>query len=331
MKISKNSLITTLALLATFAFASQIVSAQRPPVPRGSQKATVSQTLGTTEVSVSYSRPAILGRKVFGDWPTAVAGEATLDNQNERPKDAALVPWGHVWRTGANEATLFTVNDDVLVNGQPLAAGKYSLHTIPAKDGDWTIIFNKDDGQWGSFAYDAKKDALRIKAKAETLSWSTELLTFDIESDIPAKVGDVTSKGTVAIRWEKTRVPFTVEVKDLVGSTMTRLKAYVAAAKPEDPGPRINAGNYAKANKQTEQANAWFEEALKLNDAMIATKETFQNLQRKATILLNLNRGADALAAAERAVVVGKADPAIKATDIAALEKRIADIKAGKN
>ena len=73
-----------------------------------------------------------------------------------------------------------------------------------------------------------------------------------------------------------------------------------------------------------------YEEALKLNDAMIATKETFQNLQRKATILLSLGRGAESLAAAERAVVVGKADPAIKATDIAALEKRIADIKAGK-
>ena len=331
MKLSKNSLITSLALSAVFMFTSQIASAQaRPPVPRGSQKATVSQTIGTTEVSVTYSRPAILGRKVFGDWPTAVAGEATLDNQNERPKDAVLVPWGHVWRTGANEATLFAVNDDVLINGQLLAAGKYSLHTIPAKEGEWTVIFNKDDGQWGSFTYDAKKDVLRIKAKPETLSWSSELLTFDIESDVPAKVGDVTSKGTVSVRWEKTRIPFTVEVKDMVGSTMTRLKAFVAAAKPEDPGPRISAGNYAKANKQAEQAAAWFEEALKLNDAMIATKETFQNLTRKGNVLLALERKADGIASLEKAVVVGKADPTVKATDIAALEKRIADLKAVK-
>lgn len=331
--LMKRQLVYCFALFIFAVFATNVVTAQvvRPPVPRGSQKATVSQTLGTTEVSITYSRPSILGRKVFGDWPVAVTGEATLDNQNERPKDAVLVPWGHVWRTGANEATLFSVNDDVLINGQPLAAGKYSLHTIPAKEGDWTIIFNKDDGQWGSFSYDAKKDVLRIKAKPETLSWSTELLTFDIDADIPAKLGDATSKGTVALRWDKTRVPFTVEVKDVVGSTIARLKAYVAAAKPDDPGPRINAGNYAKANKQTEQANAWFEEALKLNDAMIATKETFVNLQRKATILLNLGRGADSLAAAERALVVGKADSTVTKAQIEALEKRIADIKAGKN
>lgn len=322
----------SLISICTMALAlAAIASAQvRPPTPRGSQKATVSQTLGTTEVSVTYSRPAIFGRKVFGDWPKPTTGEATLDNGNERPKDAPLVPWGHVWRTGANEATLFTVNDDVLVNGQPLAAGKYSLHTIPAKDGDWTVIFNKDDGQWGSFSYDSKKDVLRVKAKAETVAASTELLTFDIDPDVPAKLGDVASKGTVAMRWDKLRLVFTVEVKDMVGSTLTRLAAYVAAAKADDPNPRISAGNYAKANKRTEQANAWFEEALKLNDAMIATKETFQNLQRKATILLNLGRSSDALVAAERALVVGKADANIKPADIAALEKRIADIKAGK-
>lgn len=328
----KRQLIFHFSLIIFAVFATNVVVAQvvRPPVPRGSQKATVSQTLGTTEVSVTYSRPAILGRKVFGEWTTTVAGEATLDNQNERPKDAALVPWGHVWRTGANEATLFAVNDDVLVNGQPLAAGRYSLHTIPAKEGDWTIIFNKDDGQWGSFAYDAKKDALRIKAKPETLSWSTELLTFDIDADIPAKVGDVTTKGTVALRWDKTRVPFTVEVKDVVGSTITRLKAYIAAD-PKDPQRYMNAAGYARNNKLTDQATAWVEEALKVNEALVTSKESFQNLQRKASILLSLNRGADALVAAERAVVVGKADSTVTKAQIEALEKRIAEIKAGKN
>jgi hypothetical protein len=80
---------------------SVLVSAQvRPPVPRPSQKASVLQTIGTTDISITYSRPAVKGRVVYGDWPTAVAGEATLDNQNTRPKDAPLVPWGHVWRAG---------------------------------------------------------------------------------------------------------------------------------------------------------------------------------------------------------------------------------------
>ena len=323
MKLSKHSLVTFLALIVVV-LAGQIVSAQvRPPVPRPSQKSTIMQTVGTTEISVAYSRPAVKGRKVFGDWPTPVAGEATLDDGRVRPEGAPLVPNDHVWRAGANEATLFTATDDVLINGQPLPAGKYSFHAIPGKE-DWTLIFNKDDGQWGSFAYDAKKDALRVKTKATWLADSKEYLTYSFEN-----IGDKST--TLYLRWEKVKVPFTVEVKDVVGATMARLKAYVAAAKADDPGPRMSAGAYAKANKLTEPANAWYEDALRINDGLIATKETFQNLQRKATILLNLGRNADSLAAAERAVVVGKADPTIKATDIAALEKRIADIKAGKN
>ena len=153
----------------------------RPPVPRASQKATVSQTVGTTDLSITYSRPAVKGRTVYGDWPGETKGEGTLDNQNTRPAGAPLVPWGHVWRSGANEATLFAVNDDVLINGQPLAAGKYSLHSIPGKD-EWTFIFNKDEGQWGSFSYDAAKDALRVKAKPTWTADSTELLTYIIDA-----------------------------------------------------------------------------------------------------------------------------------------------------
>lgn len=315
-------------LFSMFAVLAITASAQvvRPPVPRDSQKMSITQTIGTTEIGITFSRPAVKGRPIFDAPPETMAtrakGEATLDNQNDRKAGEPIVPFDHVWRAGANEATMFTVADDVLINGQPLAAGKYSFHVIPAKDGNWTIIFNKDL-DWGSFTYKAENDALRVKTKAEAAPFNMEFLTYYFDP-IAA------DSATVHLRWEKMDVPFTVKVKDVVGSTMTRLKAYVAAAKAEDPGPRINAGNYAKANKQNEQATAWFEEALKLNDAMIATKETFQNLQRKATILLNLGRNADALAAAERAVTVGKADTTVTKAQIEALEKRIADIKAGK-
>src|ERR671926_237831 len=134
--------------------------------PRPSQKASVMQRIGVTDVTITYSRPGVKGRQVWGDPPAAWAanakGEATLDDQNERPKDAPIVPWGHVWRTGANEATQFAVTDDVLINGQKLPAGSYSLHSIPGKD-EWTFIFNKKADQWGSFTYDAKEDALRVK------------------------------------------------------------------------------------------------------------------------------------------------------------------------
>ena len=319
----KRNLISYLSVLTFVLALASIASAQvRPPVPRASQKASVTQTIGTTDVTITYSRPAVKGRTVWGEPPAGTpVGESTLDDGRARPKDAPIVYYGKLWRTGANEATMFVVNDDVLINGQPLAAGKYSLHTIPGKD-EWTIIFNKDDGQWGSFAYDAKKDALRVKTKPQWVADSKELLSFGFDSLTE-------NAGTVYLRWEKVKVPFTVEIKDVVGSTMTRLTSYIAGD-TKDPQRLINAGGYAKANKRASQATEWFEEALKVNDALIATKETFQNLQRKATILLNLDRGADALAAAERAVVVGKADTTVTKAQIEALEKRIADIKAGK-
>ncbi|HMT09316.1 MAG TPA: DUF2911 domain-containing protein [Pyrinomonadaceae bacterium] len=311
-----------LIFLLLFAVSAVAVSAQvRPPLPRPSSKAAVMQTIATTDVSIAYSRPAVKGRKVFGDWPTKVEGEATLDDGRARPEGAPLVPNDHIWRAGANEATLFTVDSDVLINGQELKAGKYSLHMIPTK-GDWTIIFNSDDGQWGSFSYNKAKDVLRVTTKAEWVADSKEFLMFGFEN-----VGE--KSATAYLRWEKVKVPFTVEVKDVVGATMTKLKAYIAGD-TTDAQRLVNAAGYAKANKLADQATAWFNEALKVNDASVAKKETFGNLQRKATILLNLNRGPEALTAAERAVVVGKADSTVTKAQIDALEKRIADIKAGK-
>ncbi len=309
-----------LAFFTAITFPAESASAQaRPPIPRASQKASVMQTIGSTDVTITYSRPAVKGRKVYGDWPVAAPGETTLDNQNTRPKDAPLVPWGHVWRTGANEATMFVVTDDVLINGQPLPAGKYSLHSIPGKD-DWTFIFNKDDGQWGSFTYDAKKDALRVKAKPTWAADSQELLAYSVDP-----VSDTSA--TVNVSWEKLRVPFTVEVKDVVGSTLAHLRTFVAAAKSDDWQTPFQAANYARTNKAPDDAAKWFDQALKAIDEQIKTKPNFQNLARRANTLLNAGKMLEGLAAAEKAVEVGKTEKA----DTAALEKRIADIKAGKN
>lgn len=326
----KLRIISHISLLIVALTATTFVSAQvvRPPVPRASQKMTIAQTVGTTEIAITYSRPAVKGRTIFGDAPAMMAerakGEATLDNQNERKAGEPIVPWDHVWRAGANEATMFSVNDDVLINGQPLAAGKYSFHTIPAKDGNWTLIFNKDL-DWGSFTYKAENDALRVKTKADGAQpFNMELLTYYFDP-----VGE--NQATVHLRWEKMDVPFTVQVKDVVGSTMARLRAYVADAKPDEWQRGNNAGNYAKANKLMDDANKWFDHSLKAVDVLIAAKPTFANYRSKANILLNAGRLAEALAAAEKAIEIGKADPSVKPADIAALEKRIADAKAGKN
>jgi len=301
-----------------FSLSSASITPAQLRLPRPSQKASATQTIGVTDVTIVYSRPATKGRKIWGDWPTAVAGEATLDDQDTRPAGAPIVPYGHIWRTGANEATLFTVTDDVLINGQPLAAGTYSLHSIPGKD-EWTIIFNTVADQLGSFDYDSKKDALRVKTKPEVLDMSQEFLDISVD---PVKDNSAVAR----IKWEKVSVPFTIEVKDVPGVVVARARSAVSAAKVDDWQTPFQAANYARTNKATEDAAKWYEQALKAIDEQIKTKPNFQNLTRRASTLLNMGRTQDGIAAAEKAVEVGKAEKA----DTSALEKRIADLKAGK-
>ena len=314
-----NSLKRSFVFLFATLFVLSCVSAAMAQVvtPRPSQKASVMQTIGVTDVTITYSRPGVKGRKIWGD-PTPdqakTQGEATLDNQNVRPKDAVIVPYGHVWRAGANEATMFVVTDDVLINGQKLAAGSYSLHTVPTKD-EWTIIFNGTANQWGSFSYDPAKDTLRVKAKPETLPTSQEWLeyTFDPVTDDSAQVN---------IRWEKISVPFTVKVPDVTAITMTKLKATVGNAKPDDWRTRMQAGNYLLNNKDTADdalGMEWLDQSIKV-------KETFQNLSAKANALYKAGKKQEAVALGEQAVERGKTDK----VDTSNFEKRLADMKAGK-
>lgn len=311
--------ILSIAILSIVLVVIETASAQ-VKLPRPSSKASVMQTIGVTDVTVVYSRPGVKGRKIFGDWPAdakAPAGEGTLDNQNTRPAGAPIVPYGHLWRTGANDATQFVVTDDVLINGQPLAAGSYSLHTIPGKD-EWTVVFNGTANQWGSFNYDSTKDLLRVKAKPQAAEHQ-EWLSFDIEptADNAARVN---------IRWEKVSVPFTVEVKDVAATTLARARTAVAAAKADDWQTPFQAANYAKANKSPEEAAKWYEQSLRAIDEQLKAKTNFQNLARKTNILLNAGKTQEGIAAGEKAIEAGKAEKA----DTAALEKRIADLKAGK-
>src|SRR5688500_1655087 len=145
MSYLKRSSISCFAALFVLCLAASASAQVLIPIPRPSQKASVMQRIGAVDVTITYHRPGVKGRKIWGDplpeQTSKVSGEATLDNQNERPAGAPIVPYGHMWRTGANDATMFVVTDEVLINGQKLPAGSYSLHTIPRKD-EWTIIFN---------------------------------------------------------------------------------------------------------------------------------------------------------------------------------------------
>jgi hypothetical protein len=312
MTLSKRVQFFALELFLVLFCGAQIGIGQTPAVrlPRPSQKASVMQTVGVTDVTITYSRPAVKGRKIWGDPPASAKGTATLDDANTRPKDAPLVPYGHVWRTGANEATTFAVTDDVLINGQKLPAGTYSLHTIPGKD-EWTVIFNSDAGQWGSFSYDEKKDVLRVKAKPQTVAENQEWLLYSIPVVTP-------NSAQVLIRWEKVAVPFTVEVPNVEAVWRSKVDAAIAA-NPNDWRLPLNVAN------QYANEDNW-NEALKWADQSIKVKETYQNLATKAQLLYASGKKDEALAVADQAIQRGKADKA----DTTRLEKRVADWKAQK-
>ncbi|OGX91441.1 DUF2911 domain-containing protein [Hymenobacter coccineus] len=144
---------------------------------RPSPPATATAMVNGTTVTIDYSRPSLKGRKIFGE----------------------LEPYGKVWRTGANEATTFTVDKPVKINGKALPAGKYGLFTIPTAT-TWTVIFNKVPNQWGAFKYKESDDALRVTVPAKTLASPVEV--FDITVD---------KAGKVAMKWDMTEVDFTVK------------------------------------------------------------------------------------------------------------------------
>lgn len=306
------------AVFFAVACAAPCVLAQQPaPKLRQilpSQKASVTQTIGVTDITITYSRPGVKGRTIFADAPATMAarakGEATLDNQNERQPGEPIVPYNHIWRAGANEATTFQVTDDVLINGQPLKAGLYSLQTLPGKD-DWTVIFNNDAGQWGSFTYDSNKDALRVKTKPQSTSENQEWLmyTFDPVSE---------NSTTVNICWEKVRIPFTVEVKDVKALWRAKADALIAANPTNEVLPLQVGQSYANDKN--------WDEALKFVDQSIKVKETFRNLSAKTNMLWAAGRKPEALKVADAAIAKGKTDN----VNTSAFEKRVADMKAGK-
>lgn len=157
-------------------FTSLNVSAQQDKSKRASLPAKVSQTLGSgAEISIDYSRPSLKGRKMD-----------------------VLVPAGKVWRTGANEATVFETSKDVSIKGQKLPAGKYSIYSIPGEK-EWIIIFNKTWKQWGT-VYKESEDALRINVKPGKSKQFTEMMTFDI-----------TKKGKISLMWADAQIDFKVQ------------------------------------------------------------------------------------------------------------------------
>lgn len=252
--------------------------------PQPSPKATLTQRVGLTDVSISYSRPGVKGRTIWGD----------------------LVPYDKPWRTGANQATTITFSDDVTVQGQKLAAGTYSIVSIPGKD-EWTVIFNTDTKLWFETEYDAAKDVLRVKAKPEAAP-----MLESLRIDFPTVSA---TEAVLAIEWEKLRVPVTIGV-DVDG----KLKKSLASAEASAWQSPLMAARYYFEQKK-DRAEAW-----KWLDKSIASSRNWANVSRKARFLAEEGKTAEAVKAGEEALALAKADPAKPNT--AAFEKTLGEWKA---
>lgn len=282
-----------LASILALMFAANAFAQPQLNLPRESPRQEIAQMVGDARIAIVYHRPKVKGRKVWGD----------------------IVPYGKVWRAGANDNTTFETDRDVTINGQPLAAGKYGFHAIPTET-EWTLIFNKKNADWGSYSYDEKMDALRIKVKPEAHKFK-ETLIYEF--------GDVTAnEARVIMNWENLSIQFNVNVGDVNARTLTYLRGEMTKLKSDDTRSPIDAANFVYGQKMT----ANYAEAIGWLDASIKAKETPNALGLKANLLAETGKKAEAIKTAERAIAVAKAaNPKANTTT---LEKRIADWKANK-
>ena len=253
------------------AFSGMVVAtglfAQAPKVdfPAPSPAASFSQRVGITDIAVEYSRPSMRGRKIFG----------------------GLVPYGEVWRTGANNATKITFSTNVNFGGAEVAAGSYALFTVPGED-EWTVILNKVTGQWGSYTYDAANDVVRVKAKPSKTSKPVETFTIGID-DLANEKG-----ATLNLRWEDVRVPVAIKT-DLVGMLSPKIEAVMASdaeKKPYFAAAMFYYENDLDLNKAVE----WVDAGLKEQPG------AFWMTYRKGLILAKKGDKAGAIAAAKQSL-----------------------------
>jgi len=258
----------TLLLLPGLIWLASLAQAQSfvLDLPRPSQHAVLTQRIGITDVTINYHRPLVNGRKVWG----------------------GLVPYGQVWRAGANENTIIEFSTPVTVEGQPLAAGRYGLHMLPGEN-EWTVIFSKNSTSWGSFTYDQAEDALRVTVNPQATEMH-EALAYDFD--------DLKGDSAVAtLRWEKVAVPFKVAVNvnqvmdDSLHRQLRGLARYTWMSWDD-------AANYLLASK------ANLDEALKYTDKSIETEDRFDNQLTKSQVLKALGRKDEAQAAEDKALAL---------------------------
>lgn len=264
-------------MLSAFAFCS---FAQQLNTPQPSSTQEVKQNFGLSKIELSYSRPGIKGRKIFGD----------------------LVPYGKVWRTGANSATTLTFGDDVMIGGTKIPAGKYGLLTIP-NAGEWTVIITKQTDVTSPAAYKQDQDVVRVTVRPVDLGFPVETFTIVF--------GDITGNScNLQIIWDNIAValPITTDVDSKVSSQIKDLmekdnRPYFAAAM-----------YYMETGKDLNQALAWLEKATAQNP------DAFYMFYQKARVLAKLGKKKEALVVSNKSMELAKA---AKSDDYVALNMKL--------
>ena len=235
-------------------------------LPRQSQHAIITQRIGITDITINYHRPMVNGRKIWD----------------------SLVPYGQVWRAGANENTTIAFSDPVTIEGKPLDKGTYGLHMIPAEN-EWTVIFSRNSTSWGSFTYNQSEDALRVNVKPQPTE-PHEALAYDFDQLTP-------NSAVVTMRWEKIAVPVKVgvDVNPIVAKSLHNQLRGLAQYTWEGWD---DAANYLLDNKVD------LNEALSYEDKSIQNEERFDNLVTKSRILDALGRKDEAATTKNKAMAV---------------------------
>jgi hypothetical protein len=245
---------------------AMMADAQTLTTPQPSPTQTIRQNFGLSTVELSYSRPGIKDRKVFGD----------------------LVPFGKVWRTGANQATTVTFGEDVMIGDKKVPAGKYGLLTIPEKD-QWTVIITKQLDVTSPAAYKQEQDVVRVMAKPVALPFSVETFTMTFD--------DVKSNSMeLGMLWDKTMVSIPIKV-----DVDTKIMAQIDNIMNKDNRPYFNAAMYYVDNgKDQAKALAWFDKAIEQNP------KAFWVYHQRANLLAKMGKKQDAIASANKSIELAK-------------------------
>ncbi|MBI3140189.1 MAG: DUF2911 domain-containing protein [Sphingobacteriales bacterium] len=268
----KKVLFTSLAALCLFVAEAQL----KTPAPSPSQ--TIKQDFGLGSIELSYSRPSVKGRKIFGD----------------------LVPFGNVWRTGANSATTLNFSDEVTIGGKKIPAGKYGLLSIPDKN-NWTLIISKQTDVTSPAAYKQESDVVRVEVNTMKMDDKMESFTMQFANVKPTSC-------ELHIMWENTAValPIGTDVE-------TKVMAQIDQLMNKDTRPYFNAAMYYMDNgKDLNQALTWFDKAIEQNPV------AFWVHHQRANCLAKLGRKAEAKAAAEKSkelAAAAKNDDYVKLND----------------